>query len=165
MSSEVYDKHQSFEILGDSLKMLVPLNMNNQQILNRKRIIQLTNYRETNVINHKTGITKEVRYKIENLIDDFKIGKITVYLQNVYNTSSQKTLVSIVDRDNDSIIIASVYKPVTLIENNFYHITLTVPSSIIFKRYRYYEVEINIFGKKPGSTNFITNVHAELYNA
>ena len=32
--SKVYDTHKSFEILSDKLKMLVPLDMNNQRILN-----------------------------------------------------------------------------------------------------------------------------------
>ena len=128
--------------------MYAPLNMNNQFILNQKHIIQLTNYRETYVFDHKTFITKKMRYKIENLMGDFKVSKITVYLQNANSNSSQKTLVTLFDRDNDSYIIANAYEPATLIENNFYIITLTVLSNFVFKRYRYYEVKIRIFGKK-----------------
>ena len=125
----------------------------------------MVNYRTIRETNFPTGITKELKYKIENLIVDFKISKITVYLQNVYSDKSRKTLMSIKDRDNDSNIISNIYQPAILIENNFYYLTLNVSSNITFKRYRYYELEINIYGKKPGSTNFITNVFAELYSA
>ena len=42
--SAVYDYHESFEILSDKLKMLVPLDMNGQQITNCPNITPQVNF-------------------------------------------------------------------------------------------------------------------------